>query len=1143
MRAGWQGAGFRAWDSGSQTNGRCLVWWHRGPVSRLFALLAAWVLLVPASLLGADGSPKPPAKASPESGTRKAAEVTERDQLSQESDKLAGEANLIGGEFDATMATARKVLTLDLKSHDDTSPELIPVWTQIAEWSEATDNLKTAQQADESRGTIFGDASQNENGPLPSAPVAVILATRTLDRRTDERNLAAWDARVASLVKQAKFRDAIEPSTLALETRERLRGPEHPDTAINLNDLAFLYHAVGDYATAADLFQKALKIREKVLGPNHPGTATSICNLATLYNEDGNYAAAEPLFQRALKIFEKTPGPEHPKTATCLNNLAGLYLSQGRYVAAKPLLERSLNIREKVLGPIHLDTAQSINNLAFFYESQANHAAAEPLYKRALSICEKTLGPVHPYTATTLNNLASLYRVQQEYGAAESLYQRSIDIHEKTLGPVHPHTVTILSNLALLYHYQNNHAAARPLYERVLMVREKVLGADHPETAVALMNLGSLYCSQEGLAAANPLYQRALTICEESRGPNHPLTAACLSNLCSMHWNAEKATDAQIFMRRSAAISLLAMDRTSAIQTEQQQFLMADDVKFEIPQWLTVTTVDAPPASDAWALPLSWKGQITVRQRLLRQSLSKDPLFAEFQAATRRLSTHTLAPPLPPSDPKLIAAWKAQEPAKLAAWESRKTELETEHERLEKELAAKSADFRRDKERQSVTPAEITAALRSAPEPTALVDLYLYQYMGRKSLKEPNEARIAAFIARPDGTETRVELGASQPIQAAIRSWRESYGRASAETDPAQFLRERLWLPLAKELDGIETVLIAPDGELAQLPWGALPGTRKGTFLLEERGIAMLPSPQDLPELLRKERRSAPPASLLLVGDIDYGGDSGVPGDVRGKRDAVLRDGKKLQFGPLAAAQAELSSIKDWREQVGDEAQIKSLRRKQATESAIREAAPRYQWLHFVTHGYFAPDGFGIAPAADTSPIGMIGQDRPRPVGPNPGLLSGLAFTGANQPQDPAKDDGILTALEVSALPLDDVQMVVLSACETGLGQVAGGEGLLGLQRAFQLTGAQTTVATLWKIPDAATTRLMERFYSNLWKKRMGRLAALREAQTWMLREGQKVTVIENGKTRGLAIPEQPAVADTLPPYYWAAFVLSGDWR
>jgi hypothetical protein len=166
-----------------------------------------------------------------------------------------------------------------------------------------------------------------------------------------------------------------------------------------------------------------------------------------------------------------------------------------------------------------------------------------------------------------------------------------------------------------------------------------------------------------------------------------------------------------------------------------------------------------------------------------------------------------------------------------------------------------------------------------------------------------------------------------------------------------------------------------------------------------------------------------------------------------------------------------------------------------------------------------------------------------KPVPIHPGLLSGLAFAGANTPREPEKDDGILTALEVSALDLSQVDAAVLSACETGLGEVAGGEGLFGLQRAFQVAGARTVVASLWKVPDAATAQLMQRFYTNLWEKKMPKLEALREAQLWMLREAGQ---LQPDGTRGLReISENQPLTEgaRLPPYYWAAFVLSGDWR
>ena len=177
-------------------------------------------------------------------------------------------------------------------------------------------------------------------------------------------------------------------------------------------------------------------------------------------------------------------------------------------------------------------------------------------------------------------------------------------------------------------------------------------------------------------------------------------------------------------------------------------------------------------------------------------------------------------------------------------------------------------------------------------------------------------------------------------------------------------------------------------------------------------------------------------------------------------------------------------------------------------------------------------------------------------VGFHPGLLSGVALAGANRPPEPGQDDGILTATEVAELDLSGVELVALSACETGLGESAGGEGVLGLQRAFQEAGVGSVVASLWSVDDAATRAMMERFYQDLWQEGLGKLAALREAQLWMLRGGPARGGQGDGDPGQQSRPraEGPASrrgVEPLPepgegrvrPYYWAAFVLSGDWR
>jgi tetratricopeptide (TPR) repeat protein len=216
----------------------------------------------------------------------------------------------------------------------------------------------------------------------------------------------------------------------------------------------YLYYRA-QYAEAEPLYQRAIAIGEKTLGPEHPDLAVWLNNLASLYKNQSKYEEAEPLFKRAIAIGEKTLGPEHPDLATWLNNLATLYDDQGKYEEAEPLYQRAIVIGEKTLGPEHPLLATYINNLASLYKNQSKDEEAEPLYQRAITIGEKTLGPEHPDLATWLNNLALLYQAQGKYAEAEPLLKRALAICEQRLGPTHPTTQMARENYASLLRDMN----------------------------------------------------------------------------------------------------------------------------------------------------------------------------------------------------------------------------------------------------------------------------------------------------------------------------------------------------------------------------------------------------------------------------------------------------------------------------------------------------------------------------------------------------------------------------------------------------------------------------------------------------------------------------------------------------------------
>lgn len=1072
-------------------------------------------------------------------------------------------------------------------------------------------------------------------------PAAARLAQRAAELKQQQfgdEHLATLQALVelTAVYKEAsRYAEAQKVLQRVLASQEKLLGADHIAMAEAHHGVASLLEAQAKYDEAEKHDRRALEIREQKLGSDHPKVADSLNALGMLAVARGDLEAAGPLYSRAIDILQKAHGPGNPHTLNLLNNSALLFQAQGNYAAATFYLRQLLPLTERAKGAVHLDTGMVLNNLADCYREQGNNREALTLLERSLAIHEKLLEPEHPRVAAALNNLANVNYNLGNYAESAQLFQRALAINEKVFGPEHPDTARSLGNLSNAYVIQGEFARGEPLARRALAIDEKLLGPEHRNVAVHLTSLGVLLGVMKRYDEAKPLVERALAIREKAYGPEHPEVAATLTNLAALEFELGKLAEARQHEARGLEIQLKHLERTSLVQSEQAQFLMMHAARLQLDGWLR-TTAELPDApAEAWQRVLIWKGLTTSRQTALRQSLQGDPVFAEFTQVSEQLSNTALNPPQPPADPVGLALWEKEGPGQRAQWQDKLDALKRRHAQLEQALALRSALARQDQAVRATTVADMEACLRGFAKPTALVDLIEYDYTA--SNREKAGRRIAAFVVRADRPVERVELGSAKAIHGEVLRWRQTFGRATTDHDAGSELRRMLWQPLAPLLAGIDTVLISPDGPLAQLPWGALPGDKPGSYLIEQTALTVIPVPQMLPALLAQPRSTGLPATLLLAGDIDYGAEvSGAEFLADSRAAGRLRGGKLGSFADLAAAEGELTAVRNWYEQAQSPAAVDVLRREEGTEAAFRKQATSHTWLHVITHGFFAPADAdrvaGAASPADEAKSGGIGagvrmvdgrclveelvaegpaqkdgrlkvndeilavatsdgdwqSTRRRelsknveqlrgPIGtkvqikvrshvsneeatieltraavaryspPAPpvhaGLLSGLAFAGANLPPRDGHDDGILTAMEVAALDLSKVDTVVLSACETGLGEVAGGEGLLGLQRSFQVAGAKSVVASLWKVPDAATGRLMQRFYENLWKRKLGRLDALREAQIWMLREAQTTALGEAGN-RGLDIETQPALqAGALPPYYWAAFVLSGDWR
>ncbi|MCE9553463.1 MAG: CHAT domain-containing protein, partial [Planctomycetes bacterium] len=518
---------------------------------------------------------------------------------------------------------------------------------------------------------------------------------------------------------------------------------------------------------------------------------------------------------------------------------------------------------------------------------------------------------------------------------------------------------------------------------------------------------------------------------------------------------------------------------------------------------------------------LTWKGATAARQWRDRQCASADtaPLDVELQQIRRRLATLTLHVP---------------EPAERREWMGQIFKLTMRKEALEQQRAVYSAKL------QGIEPeVGIADVQKVLPPGLALIDFLQYTHTSFAKVNSPKAPgavemqqtqRLLAFVVRRDRSTTRIDLGEFAPIREAITKWRKTRGFRPdpGKTDWAAKTGQLLWPHLKPWVNDCDTLLISPDGVLSQLAWNVLPGRAPDRYLIEDFAIATVPTPQLLPALLSSAepiQKLGMKQTLLLLGDIDYNAPPAPPAvtPASAKASPLPRPAVAASFTPLKGTAAEVRAIEDQFHRQSPTGLVTMLAQGAATEEAFWREAARHRWLHVATHGFFAPPNIKSALATQNQ-MDPEAMKREGVSLFHVDYLNGLALAGANIGATGDGDDGILTAAELSVMDLRNVDTVVLSGCETGLGEASGGEGTFGMQRALQIAGVHTTVGSLWTVSDEKTNLLMQRFYNNLWEKKLPRLQALREAQLWMLNSGTA------GQQR-------------LSPHYWAAFTLSGDWR
>jgi CHAT domain-containing protein len=679
-------------------------------------------------------------------------------------------------------------------------------------------------------------------------------------------------------------------------------------------------------------------------------------------------------------------------------------------------------------------------------------------------------------------------------------------------GDNHPRTAKALDNLGQWWQEQGTYAAAQSYFEGALAVRRQVLGERHPETALSFHHLGMALMAKGDLAGARSRLEQA---------------GAIQRNLAQDVLGTLSEAEALAFGETTqySRDPLLSVLRHLPATTPETAYTLAWDTR-----------------------ALASRAMATRRHRTAEYPEARD-LWEQLRATRADLAKLAFGPP-PPS-------------AKAKARQEQEARLTLRKEQLERELARASTRFRREQQVQGTRFADLALQLPPAAAVLDVIQMTLWEPPAEGKGQFHRTRHYEAFVLRKTATSPGyrvawVHLGPAEPIDQAARAWRQDLLRSGGIVEgapvpataegPERRLRRLVWEPVETHLAGCTTVVVIPDAALTGLPWAALPGQKPDSYLLEDYALGTASHGQQLYDLLSQE----PPRGdkLLLVGGVRYD-----PAPGRDRPPAVGETPNRWPY--LKGTLAEVERIEAlW--QGGD--RVVLLQGEAARESTLREQLPRARYVHLATHGFFADPQVPSAFRHDVTRERLVVEGfeltgaRSTVSGRNPLLLSGVVLAGANGPSrrdalgSTVGDDGILTGEEVAELDLRATELVVLSACETGRGEVAGGEGVFGLQRAFGLAGARAVVASLWKVEDRATQVLMGEFYRNLWENQLGKLEALRRAQLTMLAHYDRGhgTLRGAGGRRSVGAAELAKARQekkAAPPFYWAGFVLAGDWR
>ncbi len=913
-------------------------------------------------------------------------------------------------------------------------------------------------------------------------------------RRTIVFAMALWSLACEAWTLRPPFPTLPPVDTLTAQV------PVDTLTAKELSQRAKELSREGHYTQAVEWGERALEATAREQGPRDMAYADALTALAGYYSRSGQYAKAIELATQSMTLSEALTGTGTAGYAQLLNNLARYHSYVGNYIESISYGRKAVSLRSQLFGKESAEYATSLSNLAGYHSRLGNFEKALELGTEALSIRERVVGKESADYAQSLNNLSKYHYYLGDYESALLYGTKALELRRRLLGERHPDYATALSNMADYYMRAGNLPQALRCGTTAMEIRREVLGKEHPDYAESVSNLASYHYALGHSAEAVAYGREAMELRRRLLGEHHLSYAHSMCKL-AIYYSANEQTDsADAYALDATALYTSTVMKTFADLTAAERDLFWRRVK----PWFTNTL---PRLASKHPTPKmvssALNGTLLAKGLLLNSDMEMANLLLEG------------------SDSTMIDAYR-----KLQA---NKALLIGEYERP---LRQRTLDT--DSLQRVITHQERRLVKRSKTYGNYTKSLVLkWQDISRKL--KPHEAAIE-FICYQDA-EGVEQYGAfvltkktTHPQLVALTTAKEISGINSNKLYTTTKLSHLVWEPLGSYLEDVTDIYFSPAGELYNIGIESLPyWAGEGEPVSDHWKFYRLSSTREV--VLGREPPSSTP-SAVVYGGITYDIASGHDGRHKKKRAAKYLPGTKK----------EAEDIVRGFQACGIPATLYLA--ESATEHTFKQLSGHSpSVVHIATHGFYWTDS-EVKKGQLSEKLGFLSMYDDMDVADQALTRSGLLFAGANHTligdeTVSTHEDGVLTAKEISVLDLRDVDLLVLSACQTGLGRITG-DGVFGLQRGFKKAGAHSLLMTLWKVDDVATRLLMTRFYGYLLQG-VDKHDALRRAQHDLRTmepptpTGRRRHAISSRQKRARKAGAKKTYDD---PHYWAAFIL-----